>query len=148
MKFPVAIFVLMILFAAFPSESGPPNLCQLLKHAQKMEATVTAYYAPHKNQKKYLSGTYEEEIRMNGNGKLTSSGKIPEIGHIAADKNVFPFGTVIFVPGYGKGVVEDTGSKIKGVRLDIFMGHGAKGLERAVGWGIKKLEIYVLKLGD
>lgn len=33
---------------------------------------------------------------------------------IAADPAVFPIGSILFVPGYGYGVVADTGSAIKG----------------------------------
>nr|MBS9408334.1 hypothetical protein [Streptococcus oralis] len=38
---------------------------------------------------------------------------------IAADLRVFPIGTILFVPGYGYGVVADKGGAIKGNRLDL-----------------------------
>ena len=38
---------------------------------------------------------------------------------IAADLRVFPLGTILFVPGYGYGVVADKGGAIKGNRLDL-----------------------------
>ncbi|MCI3987286.1 3D domain-containing protein, partial [Bacillus vallismortis] len=31
---------------------------------------------------------------------------------VAADPSVFPFGTILFIPNYGLGVVADTGSAI------------------------------------
>lgn len=46
---------------------------------------------------------------------------LPHPGTIAADTDYYPFGTIMWVEGYGKGVVEDRGSAIKGPeRLDVF----------------------------
>ncbi len=39
---------------------------------------------------------------------------------VAADPKVFPIGTILFIPGYGYGVVADTGSAIKGNKLDLY----------------------------
>ena len=39
---------------------------------------------------------------------------------IAADLNVFPLGTILWIPGYGYGVVADKGGAIKGNRLDLY----------------------------
>lgn len=39
---------------------------------------------------------------------------------IAADPKVFPLGTILFIPGYGYGVVADTGSAIKGDIIDLY----------------------------
>lgn len=50
----------------------------------------------------------------------TASGTMAKPGTIAADTSIFPFGTVIFVPGYGYGRVEDRGGDITGYRLDLF----------------------------
>jgi 3D (Asp-Asp-Asp) domain-containing protein len=44
---------------------------------------------------------------------ITSSGTKASKGTIAADTRYYPYGTVMKIPGYGKGVVEDTGSAIK-----------------------------------
>src|SRR5699024_9346763 len=39
---------------------------------------------------------------------------------IAADPEVFPIGTVLYIPDYGFGVVADTGSAIKGNKIDLY----------------------------
>jgi 3D (Asp-Asp-Asp) domain-containing protein len=104
--------------------------------------SCTAYYAPLPKQKKYALGNYSRDVRMNGRGVETSSGTKPEIGTIAADPAHYKRGTLLIVPGYGIGVVEDTGSVIKGKkRLDLFMGKGDDGLESALDWGCKTLDI-------
>jgi len=48
------------------------------------------------------------------------------LGTIAADTDYYPFGTRMYVPGWGWGVVGDRGSAIKGPqRIDIFFtSHG------------------------
>lgn len=61
------------------------------------------------------------------NGKWagqTASGKPPKVGTIAADTRYYPFGTKMFIPGYGWGTVEDRGGKIKGPKkIDLFHNH-------------------------
>ena len=51
---------------------------------------------------------------------LTSSGKLARYGTIAADPKKYPRGTIMEVPGYGYGVVLDTGGAIKGEHIDLY----------------------------
>jgi len=65
---------------------------------------------------------------------------LPAKGTIAADTQHFPFGTEIYVPGYGWGIVEDRGGAIKGPsRLDVYLWSHRKGLE----WGRQRLTVKV-----
>ncbi|MDR6999593.1 3D domain-containing protein [Neobacillus niacini] len=64
---------------------------------------------------------------------------------IAADLNVFPLGTVLFIPGYGYGVVADKGGAIKGNELDLYF-NTVKDVYNK--WGKKKLDIYVVQKGN
>ncbi len=50
----------------------------------------------------------------------TSSGAIVRPGTIAADTSIYPYGTVMYIPGYGYGRVEDTGGAIKGRHIDLY----------------------------
>jgi hypothetical protein len=63
---------------------------------------------------------------------------LPSSGTIAADTKYYPFGTEMYVPGWGWGIVEDRGSAIKGpTRLDLyFYTHGEAG-----EWGRKKVKV-------
>ncbi len=65
---------------------------------------------------------------------------LPRDGTIAADTKYYPFGTRMHVPGYGWGVVEDRGGKIKGpTRIDLYFdSHG-----EALLWGRKKLPVTI-----
>ena len=54
---------------------------------------------------------------------------------------VAAFGTVMEIPGYGYGVVEDRGGAIKGQKVDIFFPKH----KEAINWGRKKLKVKVWK---
>lgn len=99
---------------------------------------ITAYYKPCENQRKYATGSYEAEIRLNGTGELTSSETVPRVGTVAADQRIFPKGTILYIPGYGLGTVEDKGGKIKGNRLDVFFGECDLARELAMNFGTRK----------
>ena len=64
---------------------------------------------------------------------------------IAADLDVFPLGTILFIPGYGYGVVADIGGAIQGNRLDLYYETVADVYKN---WGKKQLDVYVVKVGD
>ncbi|MEH7512871.1 3D domain-containing protein [Gottfriedia acidiceleris] len=64
---------------------------------------------------------------------------------IAADLNVFPIGTVLFIPGYGYGVVADKGAAVKGNHLDLYYQTVGDVFEH---WGKKKLAVYIIKQGS
>jgi 3D (Asp-Asp-Asp) domain-containing protein len=64
---------------------------------------------------------------------------------VAADLNVFPIGTILFIPGYGYGVVADKGGAIKGNKLDLYY----ETVEDVYSsWGKKTIDVYVIEEGD
>jgi len=67
---------------------------------------------------------------------------LPEQGTVAADTKYYPFGTRMYVPGYGWGIVEDRGGAIKGPdRIDLFF----ESHEEAMQWGRKKVNVIIEK---
>lgn len=119
-----------------------------LKQGKPKELIVMAYYRPERRQRAFATGSYKKEIRLNGKGIKTASGKPPRIGTVAADPRILPSGTVLTVPGYGKAIVEDTGGYIKGNRIDLFVGSGDKGRKRAIAWGRRQITVNIIKLGN
>jgi 3D (Asp-Asp-Asp) domain-containing protein len=67
------------------------------------------------------------------------------ISTIAADLDVFPLGTVLFIPGYGYGVVADIGSAIKGGKIDLYFDTEDQVYRE---WGKRKLAVYVVQRGQ
>ncbi|MBS4195209.1 3D domain-containing protein [Lederbergia citri] len=64
---------------------------------------------------------------------------------IAADTNVFPLGTILYIPDYGYGVVADTGSAIKGNTIDLYYETVDEVYKK---WGKRKLEVYIIQKGN
>ena len=75
-------------------------------------------------------------------GNMTYLGTKCREGYtIAVDPKVIPLGTKVYIPQFGKVfVAEDTGSAIKGKKIDIFMNSYAK----AMKWGIRCIDIIIL----
>lgn len=134
-----------VVYAAAAIFGGTPALAEGDKKENIKTETfvVSAYYKPVPGQSKYIQGSYSSDVRMNGQGVATTSGTAPHDGTVAADTSKFPFGTKLNIPGYGEGTVEDTGSAIKGNRLDLYMGEGESALEKAIAWGKKKIEVEI-----
>lgn len=64
---------------------------------------------------------------------------------IAADPKVFPIGSILYIPGYGYGVVADTGGAIKGNKIDLYY----QTVEEVYSeWGKKEVDVYVIEQGD
>lgn len=64
---------------------------------------------------------------------------------IAADPRTFPIGSILFIPGYGYGVVADTGSAIKGNKIDLYY----ETVEEVYNeWGKKEVEVYLIEKGN
>ena len=60
---------------------------------------------------------------------------------IAVDPSVIPLGSKVYVEGYGYAVASDTGSAIKGNKIDVFV----PSKSAAYQWGNKRVKIRVLK---
>ncbi|MDR3591241.1 MAG: 3D domain-containing protein [Negativicutes bacterium] len=61
-------------------------------------------------------------------------------GLCAVDPNVIPFGTRLYVPGYGEAVADDIGGAIQGNHIDLAM----DSLDEAYDWGSRSVTVYVL----
>lgn len=73
---------------------------------------------------------------------VTATGTSARPGTLAADPSVFPYGTIMYIPNYGYGRVEDTGSAIKGNHIDLFF----RTHSQAEEWGsqAKKVKVWVV----
>lgn len=72
---------------------------------------------------------------------ITSTGTTPKWGTIAVDPNIIPYGTRVYIPQFGMTfTAEDTGSAIKGNKIDIFMNDDSK----VENWGRKTIDIYIV----
>ncbi|PYG89203.1 uncharacterized protein YabE (DUF348 family) [Ruminiclostridium sufflavum DSM 19573] len=78
---------------------------------------------------------------------ITATGAKVKKGIIAVDPKVIPLGTRVYVevPGkaadYGYAVAADTGSAIKGNKIDVYLDTGSA----VETWGVKRVKVYILK---
>ncbi|WP_240415554.1 3D domain-containing protein [Paenibacillus periandrae] len=101
--------------------------------SQVMNSTLTAYTAGKESTGK-SKGHPEYGITFSGS-------KAEEGRTIAVDPAVIPIGTEVFIDGIGIRTAEDTGSAVRGARIDVYMND----LGEAVDFGVKRnVKVYVL----
>lgn len=72
----------------------------------------------------------------------TSTGHIPHANRtIAVDTSIIPLHSIVYIKGLGFFVAEDTGSAIKGKRIDVYVDDH----EQAKRLGRKTVEVYILQ---
>ncbi len=89
----------------------------------------------------YASGPNKGKRKQIG---VTASGSRACVGTIAADTRYYPFGTVMYVEGYGYGRVEDRGGAIKGHHIDLYFRTHAEALK----WGKKNKRVRIWLVGS
>lgn len=75
-------------------------------------------------------------------GSRTSTGLPVAVGRVAVDRRKIPYGTRLFVPGYGICVAADTGGALMSGRtlVDVYLNT----LAECRRWGVKNCKVYVL----
>lgn len=69
---------------------------------------------------------------------LTKTERFPHSDRtVAVDPGVVPMGTPLAIPGVGVRYAEDTGGKVKGNRIDVFM----DSCREAVEFGVQHLHV-------
>lgn len=74
-------------------------------------------------------------------GNRTSTGTRPQVNHtIAVDPKVIPYGSKVYIEGYGTYVAEDCGGAIKGNIIDIYM----SSYNECMQFGRRKAKVYII----
>lgn len=122
-------------------KGNPPKLEDAFNWSEypKIKVTATGYTAGVESTGKYAN---DPDYGITYSGVKV---KRDLYSTIAADLNVFPIGTILFIPGYGYGVVADKGGAIQGNRLDLYYETVNDVYQQ---WGKKTLEVYVVQKGD
>ena len=137
----ILLLVGLVVVAGCSTGIKPPRKARVVEH--HMEITA---YCPCKQCCNWKRNWRGKAVIASGPNKgkrkkvgITASGTEARRGTIAADTNRYPFGTIIYVPGYGYGRVEDRGSAIKGEKLDLFF----KDHRDANRWGRQRKTVKV-----
>ncbi len=108
-----------------------------IRAVRTMRIRVTAYSPDHRS-----CGIHADGITASGFSVDVNGGRL-----VAADRRLFPFGSLLSVPGYAGGQVVpvlDRGGAIKGSRLDVlYPTH-----EIAREWGVRNIDVMVWEYAD
>ena len=74
-------------------------------------------------------------------GTITFLGQKMQRGIVAVDPKVIPLRTRLYISGYGYGYAGDTGSAIKGDRIDL----GVNNAEEEKSWMFREVTVYILE---
>ena len=77
-------------------------------------------------------------------GNPTAMGTMPKVGTVAVNPKLIPYGTKLYIEGYGYGVAEDTGGFVYSndkPAIDLFM----ETVKECINWGRKSVKVYILK---
>lgn len=118
---------------------------------QRLKIRSRAVVIDRKQVRKVLSATltaYTAGIESTGKAPghpaygITASGaRVREGRTIAVDPKVIPIGATVYIEGIGLRVAEDTGSAIRGAKIDVYMND----VQQARQFGVKKnRKVYIL----
>ena len=102
---------------------------KVMSYSRTFTARATAYSAIHGIGKTYTASG-RKAVR-NPNGYST----------IAVDPSVIPFGTKLFVEGYGFAIAADSGTGVLGNSIDVFFDT----YKESCNWAVKHVKVYILK---
>ncbi len=98
-----------------------------LSKAKRMKMVATAYYPG-------------DPLAWK-DGTITFLGQKMQRGIVAVDPKVIPLRTRLYISGYGYGYAGDTGSAIKGDRIDL----GVNNAEEEKSWMFREVTVYILE---
>jgi 3D (Asp-Asp-Asp) domain-containing protein len=96
--------------------------------SQEFYVTATAYTANCGG----CSGRTRTGINLRSN---------PNMKVIAVDPRIIPLGSKVYVEGYGYAVAADTGSAIRGYKIDVFFPEKSSAFQ----WGRKRVKVKIIK---
>ncbi len=100
---------------------------QVVRYTDVLAMTATAYYP----------GPESCGVKAKG---ITRTGARATYGVVAVDPKVIPLGTRLYVEGYGFATALDTGSAIKGSKIDLCYDT----YREAIMYGKRKIKVYIL----
>lgn len=99
-----------------------------------------------------VSGKSTAYTAYEGDG--TASGRKLQIGTVAVDPKVIPYGSLLYIVSadgrrvYGAAVAADTGGFVgSGIVIDLFMGTFNDNFDDACDWGARQVDVYVISKG-
>ena len=100
-----------------------------IPYKSKMTMKSTAYSSSDKG----VSGITASGMKATRDPNGTST--------VAVDPRVIPLGTKLYIEGYGYAIACDTGSAIKGNKVDVYF----NSVKECYSWGSRNVDVYILE---
>lgn len=141
--FLITLLLLVFSFGFYLLERTRPAMPDTLQEARALRKEITETLSRYSEEEYVTTGytNHHKCVRKKWLDGKTSDGSTAERGTIAADISVLPYGTIIHIPGYGIGCVKDTGSRIRGKRLDLFFDT----IGEAKDWGVQRQVVFIIR---
>lgn len=137
------IFAALVLLLCFSFYVERADSTETAPEPEKAEPDWTEYEATAYCACEKCCGTWAEN-RPDGIVYTASGAAAQEGVTIAADWDVLPPGTVVFIDGLGERVVQDRGGAIKGNAVDIYF----EDHNEALIFGRQTVRLYIVEGGD
>ncbi|WP_196592994.1 G5 domain-containing protein [Pectinatus sottacetonis] len=111
----------------------------IAKGTYSPQTVVNGEIIPAYSSTMYVEATAYLPTDGSGSG-YTATGIEAHHGVVAVDPDVIPYGTRLYIPGYGEAVAADTGG-FSGRRIDLCM----DSYSEAMSWGRRNVKIYILQ---
>ena len=113
---------------------------QVIAQNAEINAKVDNLKLLQKKQEESYLGVFE--LTAYCMGTRTATGTTPTPNRtIAVDPKVIPYGTKVYIEGYGTYTAEDCGGAVKGKIIDIYM----KGYDNCIQFGRRKAKVYLVE---
>lgn len=94
-----------------------------------------------------FKATYSMEASAYSGHGITAMGTVPVrnpngLSTVAVDPTVIPLGSKVFIPNYGYAMAADTGSAIKGMKIDLYM----NSREECYSFGRRTITVHLVAL--
>ena len=107
-------------------------------NATKLGSSITGHTGTYEIVRTFTANTTAYWLSGNPSG---ASGGACIYGTAAVDPSTIPYGTMMWVSGYGPAVANDCGSAVKGDIVDLWM----RSYNESLQWGRRYMNTYILK---
>lgn len=130
------IMLLALLTIQRPATATEPRLPEpVMAHVESQQRVFAGEFAVY-------AYCVEQYPHICGGNFTTASGEPVTPGvTVAADPDVLPMGTRVYIDGIGERVVQDTGGVIRGRKIDL----AVESHEEALEFGRRAAEVYILE---
>ncbi|RHW33968.1 LysM peptidoglycan-binding domain-containing protein [Lysinibacillus yapensis] len=129
---------------AVSQQSAPKKAVAGVSTTRASESAAQTAPSTSTNSKELIMQATAYTASCEGCSGVTATGinlkQNPNAKVISVDPSVIPLGSKVYVEGYGEAIAGDTGSAIKGNKIDVFI----PSKQAAINYGVKQVKVTIL----